>query len=172
MRRAFWIMLITASAGSAGAQGTSGARGDPLVSALAACPRIGDSAQRLGCFDKAAAGLTTALERGEVTLVTREQAAQTRRSLFGFAVPDLSFLKRRSDEGELREIRTTIMSARQAGPGQHRLQVAEPNGVWETTEALSREPQAGQRVRISRGALGSYWIRIDNQREVRGRRIR
>lgn len=172
MHYAFSIMLITASASVASAQGTSRERPDPLVAALAACRSIADSAPRLACFDQAAAGLSTALERGDVTLVTREQAAQTRRSLFGFAVPDLPSFKRRADEAELQEIRTTIVSARQAGPGRHRLQVAEANGVWETTEALSREPQAGQPVRISRGALGSYWIGIANQREVRGRRIR
>ena len=162
---------LAGMASAASAQKTDG-RVDPLISTLTGCRQISDQAQRLACYDKAAAGLTSAVEKGEVTLVTREQAAQTRRSLFGFAVPDFPFFKRRSGEEELREIKTTIVDARQYGPGKHRIQVAEANGVWETLESLVREPEAGQPVHITRGALGSFWIKVGNQREVRGRRVR
>ena len=108
----------------------------------------------------------------DIAVVTREQAATTRRSLFGFAVPDFPFFKRKQGDEELREIKTTIVSTRQFGPNQHRIQVAEANGVWETLESLRREPEAGQPVHITRGALGSYWLKVGNQREVRARRVR
>jgi hypothetical protein len=172
MRILLSFAFLAGLAGSAAAAQPGGSRLDPTVGAIAACRQIADPAQRLACFDKAAAGLTTAVEQGEVAVVTREQANTTRRSLFGFAVPDFPFFKRKSGDEELREIKTTIVSAREYGPGKHRIQVAEANGVWETTETLRRDPEAGQPVRITRGALGSYWIKIANQREVRARRVR
>ena len=172
MRILLSFACLAGLAGSAVAAQPGGTRIDPTVGAIAACRQIADSAQRLACFDKAAAGLTTAVEQGEIAVVTREQAATTRRSLFGFAVPEFPFFKRKSGDEELREVKTTIVSARQYGPGKHLLQVAEANGVWETMESLMREPEAGQPVHITRGALGSYWIKVGNQREVRGRRVR
>lgn len=172
MRLLTSFACIAGLASSAAIAAPSGSRFDPTIGAVASCRQIRDSAQRLACFDKAAAGLTTAVEQGEIAVVTREQASKTRRSLFGFAVPEFPFFKKSKDEGELKEIKTTIVSARPYGPGKHRLQVAEADGVWETTESLMREPEAGQPVTITRGALGSYWIKVGNQREVRGRRVR
>ena len=172
MRILLPIACIAVAASPAVAAQSDKSRLDPTVGAIAACRPIADPAQRLACFDKAAAGLATAVEQGEIAVVTREQAATTRRSLFGFAVPDFPFFKRKQGDEELREIKTTIVSTRQFGPNQHRIQVAEANGVWETLESLRREPEAGQPVHITRGALGSYWLKVGNQREVRARRVR
>ena len=173
MRKMMSLACLTclAVAGTAATAAPRKSATDPTVGAIAACRQIGDSAQRLACFDKAAAGLTSAVEKGDIAVVTREQANKTRQSLFGFAVPEFPFFKRDKDEAELKEIKTTIVSARPYGPGKHRLQVAEANAVWETTESLRREPEAGQPVTITRGVLGSYWIKVGNQREVRGRRV-
>jgi len=173
MRTLMSLACLTclAVAGTASAAAPRGSQNDPVTGAVAACRTIGDAAQRLACFDKAAAGLASAVEKGDIAVVTREQATKTRQSLFGFAVPDFPFFKRSKEEAELKEIKTTIVSARPHGPGMHRLQVAEANAVWETMEALRREPEAGQPVTITRGVLGSYWIKVGNQREVRGRRV-
>lgn len=166
------IGLSALAASGAGAAAPARSPADTMVSALRACRQVTDPAQRLACFDKAAASLTGAVEQGEVTLVTREQATKTRRSLFGFAVPEFPFFKRRAGESDLREISTRIVSVRPYGPNRYRLGVAEADAVWETTEELAREPLAGQPVTIQRGALGSYWIKVGNGREVRGRRVR
>ncbi|MFC7536071.1 hypothetical protein ACFQPG_01660 [Sphingomonas sp. GCM10030256] len=143
----------------------------PLVGSLAACRGLGDSAQRLACFDKAAANLVAATQSGEVSVVDRGQVRQVRRSLFGFGSLKVPFLN--DDDGESDEIKTTVRSARSIGGGKFRIVLADGNAVWETTESYVNfdDPEPGQEIVIKRGPLGSYLLRIDGQRGLKGRRV-
>lgn len=147
---------------------------DPRIAALKACRNLIGSAERLACFDKATADLAAAVTQGDIAVVSREEANRTRRSLFGFAMPDLPFFKKRGREEEVRELVTRVSNARPIGNGYYRISVEDGGAVWEMTEASAsfREPSAGESVTISRGALGSYWLKAGKQREVRVRRIR
>lgn len=146
----------------------------PLIGALESCQKIADATQRLGCFDRASAALTNATRGGDVVVVDRGEVRAARRSLFGFAVPKLPFFSSDSSADEASDtLDTTIRSARAIGYGRYRFVVADGNAEWEITESFANfnEPRSGEKVQIKRGALGSYFIRIDGQRGVKGKRV-
>lgn len=146
----------------------------PYVNALEQCRQIADSAQRLACYDRTAPALVTAARSGEVNVVDRGQLREARKSLFGFSMPKLPFFSGdRSGEDAPNEIQTTITSAREIEYGKYRITIAEGGAIWETTEdSISlKPPKSGQKITIRQGAMGSYFLRIDGQRGVKGRRV-
>ena len=151
---------------------TAGPEGDALA-ALASCRALADPARRLACFDSAAASLLKARESGEVQVVNRGEMREVRRNLFGFALPRLPFFKGdKSQEEADDKLETKVTSWRHLGYGKYRI-VVEGGAVWETTEASEavEPPAPGQPILIRKGALGSYVLRINNQRGLRGRRV-
>ena len=147
--------------------------GADALSSLAACRSLSDPARRLACYDSTAGALLKAREAGEVQVVNRGELREVRRNLFGFALPKLPFFKGdRSQEEADDRLETKITNWRSLGYGKYRI-VVEGGAVWETTEASEAidPPSPGQPLSIRKGALGSYVLRINNQRGVRGRRI-
>jgi hypothetical protein len=142
------------------------------VAAVAQCRTIADAATRLACFDKAAAQLQQALDRKTLTVLDQEGVRQTKRSLFGFALPAIPLFGR-SDEtkhDEFTEIETTATQVRSIGYG--KFEFVLPDGAhWQTTEPSPMEPKSGIKLRIKKGALGSYFLFISNERPVRARRV-
>ena len=144
----------------------------PYVNALGQCAGIADSAQRLACYDRAAPALVAASRSGEVNVVDRGQLREARRSLFGFSMPKLPFFSGDQSAGDTPDqIETTIKSAWDLGYGKYRIKVTEGDGVWETTEETNHEPRSGQKIVIRRGPLGSYFLRINGNVGVKGRRV-
>lgn len=146
------------------------------VTALDACRKLIDDAARLVCYDRAVSALTDAVSSGDVAVVDREQMVKTRRSLFGFTLPDLPLLRGqgRKEEPELKKIASTIVSSSAVADGRYRMTLADSDAVWETTEnsdSLS-PPRRGDKVTIEKGAMGAYFIQVGSQRWVRGRRVR
>lgn len=175
MRLSGWILLAFAVAATS-ASAKEPRPTSPLVNAIDQCRRIADPTQRLACFDRTASELVAATQKGDVSVVDRGQLRQARRSLFGFNMPKLPFFSGdESAKDAPSTLETTIKSAREIGygTGRYQITVVEGNAVWETTEdSLSlREPRAGQKITIARGPMGSYFLRINGQRGVKGRRI-
>lgn len=175
MRRFGLLMVITALALVPPASAAKAPRAvSPLVNALEQCRQITDPAQRLACYDRAAPALVDASRSGAVTVVDRGQLRQARRSLFGFSMPKLPFFAGDDSAADTpSELQTTIKSARSIGNGKYRIVLTENDAVWETTEESMgfREPRAGQKISIKRGPLGSYFLRVDGGRSVKGRRV-
>ena len=145
----------------------------PLVQALANCRSQTDDSARLRCYDSAAGALTDATARGSVVLVDQEDVRKTRRSLFGFSLPKLPFFSGdRSADDQQDELTARIASAGPLGYGKWRIKL-EDGALWETTEPSSRisDPRAGNEVKIKRGPLGSYMIRVAGQRALRAKRV-
>jgi hypothetical protein len=147
----------------------------PLVAAIDRCRQITDSAQRLACYDSAAGALVTATTSGEVSIVDRNEVKKVRHSLFGFSLPKIPFFSGDTTANEAQEkLDSTIKSVHQLNNGHYEIVIADNNAVWETTESggISWEPpHVGQKIEILRGALGNYFLRIDGQLGVRGKRI-
>lgn len=145
-----------------------------LVGRLAQCRGIPVAAERLACFDEAVGRLVEAAAREDVIVVNREDVRRTRRSLFGFSLPKLPLFDARPGAqaaDEVRELETTIRSARSAGYGIWSITLAE-GGTWLTTEPSRRlDPRAGQSMRLERGPLGGYMANINGARAVRVRRV-
>ena len=162
------------AAGQSAAVAKTAPAPSPLVTAIDACRQIADPTQRLACYDRAATALVDATRSGEVRVVDRGQVRQVRRSLFGYSMPKLPFFAGDDSAADSPdELETTIKSAREIGYGRYRIVLTEGDAVWETTEdSISlREPKAGQKISIRRGPMGSYFVRINGQRSVKGRRV-
>jgi hypothetical protein len=165
------VAFAMLGAGAAEAQTNRGQ--SPLVQAIADCRKQADDAARLRCYDSAATALTDATSRGSVVVVDQEDVRKTRRSLFGFSLPKIPFFSGdKSADDQQEELTAKIASAGPLGYGKWRIKL-EDGALWETTETVRgvSDPNAGNEVKIKRGPLGSYMIRIAGGRSVRVKRV-
>jgi hypothetical protein len=146
------------------------------VTALRECQSKTDPNERLACFDSAVASIVSASSEGEVRVVDREEVRQTRRKLFGFALPDFGIFgsndnEEPTQEDEFASLQTTITGVR-AASGTYVITTQE-GAQWQLDEVPSRlmRPKPGQSLEIKKGALSSYFLRINGQKGVKGRRI-
>jgi hypothetical protein len=145
--------------------------------ALVHCRTIADAAARLQCYDTAAAALEQAAERHDVVVVDRAQVRESRRRLFGLALPHLPIFGG-SDNGhdngdeEIAQIESTVASAVRNDLGQWQVRLQE-GGTWIQTDfnQFALAPRSGDAVVVRRGPLGSYMMRVGRQPGVRVRRV-
>lgn len=144
------------------------------LQALQACRAIGTDAERLACFDKAAAALDQSVRNKEVVVLDKQDVRKTKRSLFGFTLPKLPFFG--NDKGEDKEepeftqIESTVTSVKPYDYQKFRFTI-EDGAEWETTEPMSFPPKKGSKVTIKKGLMGSYFIKFGNDRAVKGKRV-
>lgn len=176
MRRCGKILAVMALAalvpGSAPAKPKAqDARSNALIQALSACRGVADEKARLDCYDRASARLAEAVDKKELVVMDRQEIQETRRSLFGFSVPDIPLFRGEAgkDSGKLE---TVIAGASRLEGGKWQIRL-EDGAIWQTSETRLNlsDPKPGQKIIIQRGTLGNYFLRIDGQRGVRGRRV-
>ncbi|MFL6727037.1 MAG: hypothetical protein ACJ8FS_11070 [Sphingomicrobium sp.] len=146
----------------------------PLVAAIDRCRHMSDPAQRLACYDSAANALVTASNSGEVSVVDRSEVRKVRHSLFGFSLPKVPFFSGDTTANEAQDkLDSTITSVKVLNNGYYQVVIADNNAVWVTTDdSISFDPpKPGQKIEILRGALGNYFLRINGQNGVRGKRV-
>jgi hypothetical protein len=182
MNRGTIVASLLLLFGACGAQAQTAAS-SRVLEPFARCRAIAAAQERLACFDAAARGLESAVQSKEITIVDRQEVRKARRSLFGFTLPRIGLfdgVDREERDGsdkvaereEIKEIETTIASARSVANGRVEFHVADGDAVWTTTDPMAFPPKAGDKVRIRRGALGNYFIAVAGQRSVRGMRLR
>lgn len=175
LTRPLLLLVLASLAGSPSLARDREPAGPSNLRALEECQRIGEATARLACYDVAGPALTGAAKQGQLAVVDREQVRKVRRSLFGFSVPKFPFFDRRDKaDDEPKEIVSTIQSFSAIGNGRYRMAIGDGSAVWETTESSMaiNDPKRGEKVTITRAALGSYFLQIGSQRWVRARRIR
>lgn len=151
-----------------------------VVAEVTACRSRVDPADRLACYDAAAARLETATANRDVIVLDREEIVQTRRSLFGFSLPRIALFGGRDAardpaavaREDIAELDTTITRVQSIGNGKYQLVLAE-GGTWRSTEAWAGAvlPQAGGKINVRRASLGSYVFKLPGGRAVRGMRV-
>ena len=162
--------------GSALAQDSPTSRLDPLY----LCADNTDDSDRLACFDEAVASLRAAEAGGEVAVVDREIVEAVQRDSFGFTMPSLPRLALPSlgggdeeTDGELAEVALGIVRI-DRGPTNRLIVYLEGGQVWEQTESgrvsVSRK-RPPETATISRAAMGSFRMKLDNGRAFRARRV-
>ena len=169
---------IAAAAVPATAQNRSGDHARPAtLEALVHCRTVAEPVARLQCFDAAAAALEQATDRRDIVVVDRAQIRESRRRLFGLALPSLPIFGRSDnshdrDDEEIASLESSVASATRNDLGQWQVSLQQ-GGTWIQTdfELLAVAPRQGQPVVIHRGALGSYMMRVANQPGVRVRRV-
>ncbi len=138
------------------------------------CRKIADPAARLTCYDSKAMIVAEATDKHDIVVTDRAEIRQTKRGMFGFAIPT-SRLFGGGDDGkddELSRLDSTIASARRGRGGGWVVALA-IGGTWEQTDGkeLALAPRAGQKVSVTKGALGSFFVSIDGQIPIKMRRI-
>lgn len=151
---------------------------DKYLDSLRKCQAISEDAARLACFDGAVGTIIAASDSDDLRIVDREEVRETRRKLFGFSLPDLGIFGRRDRDGdtnaqddEFDSLETTIASVSPTGSG-YVLTTAE-GAKWQIDNVPRRlmTPRVGQSLEIRSGALSAYFLRINGQGGVKGRRI-
>ena len=144
-----------------------------LLEGLLACRAITATDARLACFDAAAAAFDTAEQQGEVTVIDRVQARETRTRLFGLDLDSANLFGRLRQDDPVEAIETTLTSGRQDGRGQWTFVLAD-GSTWHQidNERVTSRVAPGVSVRIRQGAIGSYLLSVNGARSVRARRER
>ena len=145
-----------------------------IVRELVDCRATANRDARLACYDRQVDVFVAATEKGDIVVTDREQLQKARKGLFGFAAPIgklLGFGGDDDDKDEIKRIETTVASVRRVEGG-WRLGFAE-GGVWEQNDVKNfvMSPKVGQKARISKAALGSYFVSVNGQPGVKFRRV-
>ena len=140
---------------------------------LVACRDVAEAGARLDCYDKATAEIERARSAKELVLMDKASIRKTKRSLFGFSLPNLPFFGDGDGEGnskEAEELQTSFASLRSLGYGKWQFTVPE-GGTWQTTEALNAQPKIGQEIVLKKGVAGGYWLRVGKNVACRVKRV-
>ena len=161
------VMALSAT----GALAQSPERADVLES-LAACRTQSDPAQRLACYDAAAAALDEAERAGDVVVLYREQMLETRRGLFGFAMPSLDIFNRGDGDlvEEIDNVSYVVRIAREFRDDEW-VFTMEDGSVWRQIDGrMWGRPRAGQTAVVRSAALGSFMMNVGDAPAIRVRR--
>ena len=153
------------------------ARRAAVLESLASCRREADGAQRLACYDKAAATLDEAEAKGQVVVLDREQVRSVRRQAFGLELPAFSLFRGRGGgaaEEHVDRISYTLERGGRLPDGKAVFFTTEEGTAWVQTddEPIERPAHKGSQLAVRRAALGSYFCNVDGQRAVRCMRQR
>lgn len=168
------LVILTLAASPVAGKSKDKPTPSPLVTAIDRCRQMTDPTQRLACYDSAANALVSATTSGAVAIVDQNEIRKARHSLFGFTLPKIPFFSGDETADEVqRQLDSTITSVQALNNGYYRIVIADNNAIWETSESSISfyAPKKGQKISILRGPLGSYFLRINGQVGVRGRRV-
>jgi hypothetical protein len=173
MTRILLVAALVVASSAAPAAPDPPAPRPALFEALLRCRALTDDAARLRCFDAAAANLQAAAERRDVVVVDRGQIRESRRRLFGLALPQLPIFGGHDaeEEAQVSTVEGVIASASENGMGQWVIRLQD-GAVWAQVDnnRLAFRPRPGQPVLVRRAALGSFMMRVNNQPGIRVRR--
>jgi hypothetical protein len=133
----------------------------PMLKSLIACRGMTEAAERLACYDKAAAEIDKAEAGGDIVVVDRQQARAARRRAFGFNFAELSIFDRATTKSENEVLESTVRAAHRNPDGRWVITL-EDGAVWREVgdPEPNLEPVPGAPVRISHASLGSFMIKI------------
>lgn len=131
------------------------------------CRGLADSAQRLACYDAAAASMGEAEAKGDIVVIDRAQAREAHREAFGLHVPSLDFVTRALKPEEVDQVEGVVKSARADPYGKWTFELQD-GAIWRQIEGdLFRDPKSGSKVTIRKAALGSFKMSVDGQPTIK-----
>lgn len=171
---ALLVLPALALAGTAAAKDASAPQLDApkIFQDLVDCRQIADSAERLSCYDQKVAVLEQAQQSRDIIIADKAEVRDARKGLFGFALPSIKLFGGGEGDDEIKEIDGVVKSARQGTYGAWQFTL-EDGATWLQTdsETVVFGPHPGSKVKIKRGALGSFKVNIDGQPGVKVRRV-
>ena len=151
----------------------------PELQAIVDCRALTDRDARLNCYDSAADKLDRAEASGQVVVVDKEQVRKVRKDVFGLQLPSLdifSAVARKGPAGAVEDIdrlQGVVKTVWRVEQGRWALEL-ETGAVWRQTDdfGLANDPHPGSKVEIRKGALGSFYIKVDGQPSFKAHRDR
>lgn len=143
-----------------------------LLSSLSQCRSLSSDADRLACYDRAAAALDQGERSGELVVIEKAQVQAAKRDLFGFSMPSLpNLFGKESEEDRVTSIETTLTSAGQSPDGKWVFRLGDQS-EWRQIDSMPVRfrNRPGEEVRVRNAALGSYLLTVGSSRAVRVRR--
>jgi hypothetical protein len=142
------------------------------VKAVTDCRAVTDPTERLACFDKTVAAMAQAESSGDLMTIDREQRRTVRKQAFGLTLPSLEIFNRGEKPEEANRITATAAQVRRDQNGKWVI-VLDDGAVWLQTDdyELNRDPKVGSMITISKGAVGSFFMKVDGQQAFRARRV-
>jgi hypothetical protein len=164
-------VLATLVASNGQARPVPGTGTPQSVQQLIACRSIADSVQRLACYDRQAAVVDKAIASKDLVVIDKARATAAKRSLFGFSVPNFGGLFG-GGENDVKQIESTIATVGHNPEGGWLLKLAD-GSLWTQVDdaQLGLPPVRGEKVVVSRGSLGSFYITIGKQPGYKVKRI-
>jgi hypothetical protein len=134
-----------------------------VYSDIVACRALTDAAARLACFDAATKSLEEATESRQIVMLDQGEVRKTKRSLFGFSLPQIPFFGESEEEQAegFAEIEGELANVQALQYGKYQFTVQDA-GTWQTTQGISKILKNGTKFRLKRGALGSYMLVLGN----------
>lgn len=166
------LLLLTYPAASAPKKATEGPPPAEFTQLLN-CRGIADSAQRLACYDKAAASIGEAVAKRDIVVFDRESVRKTKRGLFGFSIPNLGLFGDDNDEVAIKQIDGTIAASSMNRDGGY-IFILEDNTQWSQIDGkpVALPPRRGDKVVVKKGTLGSYFLSFGGQPGLKVKRTR
>lgn len=163
---------LAASLASGGAVSAAPAKPTAAqVKALAECVSVADDAARLACYDKTARSLVDAEKSGEVVVVDQAQVKEVKRQSFGLNI-NLGPLFDHGDKAEqISKLDTAVASASKDAEGKWLIRTTEGQ-LWRQIDSdpLYADPKHGDKIVIQHGSLGSFFLKVNNDRAMRAHR--
>lgn len=164
LRLTFKTALALSVITTLGAPSIAHAQAAKSVDDFTACRAITDPAERLACYDRDAATIVDAQEKGELLIIDQEKAEEIEKENFGFNMPSLpKFTLPKKDRSSETEI-MTISEYKVRANGRYVFTMA--NGqVWEQIDGyVNRAPKgAGQTLNIRPASMGSFLAQINGR---------
>lgn len=147
----------------------------PLFQQVLDCKAVSDASARLACYDEKVTALGAATEKRDIVITDKAELRQTKRGLFGFALPISRLFGGGKDEDkadEVKRLETSVVSARHSRDGDWLVTLQE-GGTWEQTDSkgFALSPKTGQKAVVTKGSFGSYFVSVDGQPGVKMRRV-
>jgi hypothetical protein len=163
------LLIAVASSGEARPIPDTGT--PPAVQQLIACRSITDPTQRLACYDRQSDALGQAIAKKDVVVIDKAKATATRRSLFGFSIPDFGGLFGGAGD-DVKQIESTVAASGPNADGGWTVKLAD-GSMWTQTDdtPVALAPTRGDKVVVVRGALGAYFLHLGKQPGFKVRRI-
>jgi hypothetical protein len=137
----------------------------PVFQAVLDCKAVADSTERLSCYDRSVAAMEIASNSKDLVIADRSTMREAKRGLFGLSLPKIKLFGG-DDSEEVTEIESTVASYRAARDGFIILELAD-GARWKQTEGRQQYPKVGDKVRVRKGALGSFFASIDDDPGVK-----
>lgn len=172
MRLFILPVLAIAASGAAFAQGST-------LDKVYACTGITKAEERLACFDAAVASFKQAQTKGEVQVVTREQAVAAEKQAFGLRDVEATASAKAAAgvappaPAPLQNVMLQLTSATKRPDGKYRFTMSDGQ-VWEqidsdNVQGLKKLPAPAE---VKTASLGSFMMKIDGGRAIRVRRVK